>query len=208
MRHFNEDDLTLFESLIKQGEKILSRYQNEKEEDLVNSKEFNDEYDLWRACVFRLFTTHFDLKNDIVFHEIGMNSVLILKKRSPKYVEILLRALKACYSIPYSRISKKKEIVKTTSPMNPEGLQPISININNENTQSQNQSQDMNMLVDLLKNSLAPYQLNELKEIAKQDIPIPEKRSNLIEKIMSFGANVGASILANMLTNPGVIALL
>lgn len=83
-----------------------------------------------------------------------------------------------------------------------------SVNINTTVTQSQKQSQqqsqEVNLLVDLLKDSLAPYQLEELKEVAKTDIPDSEKRKNLMEKILSFGSNVGASVLANILTNPAV----
>ena len=83
-----------------------------------------------------------------------------------------------------------------------------SVNVNTTVTQnqeqSQKQSQEVNLLVDLLKNSLAPYQLEELKEVAKSDMPISEKRQTLMDKILSFGSNVGASVLANILTNPAV----
>ena len=87
-----------------------------------------------------------------------------------------------------------------------------SVNVNTTVTQnqeqSQKQSQEVNLLVDLLKNSLAPYQLEELKEVAKSDIPTFEKRQTLMDKILSFGSNVGASVLANILTNPAVYSCL
>lgn len=87
-----------------------------------------------------------------------------------------------------------------------------SVNINTTVTQNQEQnqkqSQEVNLLVDLLKNSLAPYQLEELKEVAKADMPVSEKRKNLMDKILSFGSNVGASVLANILTNPAVYSCL
>ncbi len=90
--------------------------------------------------------------------------------------------------------------------------QDNSVNINTTVTQSQNQnqkqSQEVNLFVDLLKNSLAPYQLEELKEVAKADMPASEKRQNLMDKILSFGSNVGASVLANILTNPAVYSCL
>lgn len=210
MRKFNEDDVDLFESLINQGENILSRYANEEEEALVNNKEFNLEYDQWRAEVFRLFETHFDLKNDIVFNEIGMNQILIFKKRGASYVEIILRALKACYRIPYHQSKMDKTSNNNLTPMKQETSQPININIHNENkqNQNQNQSQELHLLVDLLKDSLAPFQIKELKEVAQADCPEPEKRQNLINKILSFGSNVGASVLANILMSPQVIGLL
>lgn len=90
--------------------------------------------------------------------------------------------------------------------------QDNSVNINTTVTQnqeqSQTQSQEVNLLVDLLKNSLAPYQLEELKDVAKADIPVSEKRQNLMDKILCFGSNVGASVLANILTNPAVYSCL
>ncbi len=90
--------------------------------------------------------------------------------------------------------------------------QDNSVNINTTVTQSQNQnqkqSQEVNLFVDLLKNSLAPYQLEELKELAKSDLSTSEKRLSLKDKILSFGSDVGASVLANILTNPAVYSCL
>lgn len=112
MRKFDEDDVSLFESLIAKGEKILERYENEQEENLVNSKAFHNEYDQWRTDVFRLFDTHFDFKNDAVFEEIATNMMFIKKKRSAKCVDIILRVLKSCYRMPYKAtkgISREEE---------------------------------------------------------------------------------------------------
>lgn len=206
-RKFNEDDVSLFESLINQGENILVRYHSEAEDNLVNSNEFNSEYDQWRSDVFRLFDTHFDLKNDVVFNEIGMNSIFIFKKRGASYVEIILRALKACYRIPYKTKSNKQQN-NIMAPQKTDSPQSINISISNENKQNQNQTQELHLLVDLLKDSLAPYQIKELKEIAQADCPEPEKRQKLLDKIMNFGSNFGASVLANILTNPAVYGLL
>lgn len=201
MRKFNEEDITLFESLINQGEKILARYKSEQEDTLVSSEVFNSEYDQWRTDVFRLFETHFDLKNDIVFSEIGQNSIFIFKKRGAHYVEIILRAMKACYRIPYN---KKQAKVQTQCPKE-QTQAPVSVNIHNTNNQSQNQTQSLDVFVNLLKESIAPYQLAELKQIASSEAPVEEKRKSLIEKIMGFGSNVAASVLANILTHPEVV---
>ena len=85
-----------------------------------------------------------------------------------------------------------------------------SVNVNNNITQnqSQEQTQGVYLLANLLKNSLAPYQLEELKQVAKADIPTTEKRKSLMDKILSFGSNVGASVLANILTNPTIYSIL
>ena len=200
MRKFNEEDITLFESLINQGERILNRYNSEQEETLVNSKEFNDEYDQWRTDVFRLFETHFNMK-DMVFNEIGRQHILIYTKRGKTNVEIILRAMRSCYRIPYHKTATEKAEPKVMQT-------PVNINIHNENKQSQNQSQELHLIVDLLKDSLAPYQLEELREVAKADVPAPEKRKKLMDKILSFGESFGASVLANILTNPQVIGML
>ena len=204
MRKFDEDEVSLFESLITQGEGILGRYRSEQEVVLVSSKEFNDEYDQWRTDVFRLFETHFDFKNDVVFREIWENRLFIVKKRNAKYVEILLRTLKSCYRIPYKKatITKMKE---ETTPMSANEQQSINININNSNSQSQEQNQkqqqEQDLLVELLKECLTPYQLEELKKITQSGVPVSEKRKNLFEQILSFGNNVGANILADLLAN-------
>lgn len=200
MRKFNEDEITLFESLISQAESILKRYETQDQNELVNSKEFNKEYDQWRADVFRLFETHFDYPKGIVFQEILQNHIFIFQKRSAKYVEIIHRAMEACYRIPYKK--------QSTGADKKDDGQPININIHNENKQSQNQSQEVSLLIDLLKDSLAPYQLEELKEAAQADMPVAEKRKTLFDKIVGFGTNVGASVLANILTNPAVYSLL
>lgn len=84
----------------------------------------------------------------------------------------------------------------------------VNTTVNQNQEQSQKQLQEVNFLVDLLKNSLAPYQLEELKEVAGTDMPVSEKRQNLMDKILSFGSNVGASVLANILTNPTVYSCL
>ena len=84
----------------------------------------------------------------------------------------------------------------------------VSTNVNQAQKQNQEQRQDLHLLVDLLKESIAPYQLEELKKVAIADVPVPEKRKNLFDKIQSFGINFGASVLANMLTNPQITGLL
>ena len=202
MRIFNEEDISLFDSLIAQGESILKLYEEKEVETLAKDKAFNDEYDQWRADVFRLFETHFDFRKDIVFHEVVKYYMWIMQQRSSKYVEIILRPMRSCYRIPYH-----KPVTEKTNADSP-AVSPVNINIHNENSQSQNQSQEFRQFVDLLKNSLAPYQYEELKEIAVADEPVPEKRKKLLEKILSFGSNVGSSVLANILTHPEVFGLL
>ena len=95
-----------------------------------------------------------------------------------------------------------------TANKEPVGKIILNNNITQNQEQTQKQSQEVNILVDLLKNSLAPYQLEELKELAKSDLSTSEKRLSLKDKILSFGSDVGASVLANILTNPAVYSCL
>lgn len=137
-----------------------------------------------------------------------------------QYVSILLRAKKDSY--PVSPRCNVKNVAEDTNALIDSVIEEVKaiglpnskstivskdINITNTLNQNQSQTQNLNVLVDLLKESLAPYQLEELKEVMNSDADKPTKRKNIIDKIASFGTNVGASILANILTNPLVQSL-
>lgn len=84
----------------------------------------------------------------------------------------------------------------------------ISIHTNVKQEQTQNQTQAVNVLENTLKDSFAPYQLEELKEILKTDQPREDKRKSLMEKLKSFGSDVASGVMANILSNPEVISML
>lgn len=84
----------------------------------------------------------------------------------------------------------------------------ISIQTNVKQEQTQNQAQTVNVLESALKDSFAPYQLEELKEILKSDQSREDKRKSMMEKLKSFGSDVASGVLANILSNPEVISML
>ena len=83
----------------------------------------------------------------------------------------------------------------------------ISIQTNVKQKQTQNQAQTVNVLETALKDSFAPFQLEELKEILKSNQPREDKRKSLMEKLKSFGSDVASGVLANILSNPEVLSM-
>ena len=83
-----------------------------------------------------------------------------------------------------------------------------AININNTLSQTQSQNQKItiavNILLDAIKDDLTGKQRKELLAIAKEASSPEEAHKGIMEKLKSFGENVSASIVANILTNPQV----
>lgn len=77
-----------------------------------------------------------------------------------------------------------------------------SISITNNNSQSQTQS--ISVIIDILKDELNGRQLKELKDIIDSNTDEETKRKSLFDKIKSFGSDVAANILANIITNPNI----
>lgn len=86
------------------------------------------------------------------------------------------------------------------------------IQITNNVSQSQNQSQEQNVIINILleavKDELNGKQRKELLAIAENAKDPQEARKGILEKLKEFGADVSASIVANILTNPSVWATL
>lgn len=86
------------------------------------------------------------------------------------------------------------------------------IQITNNVSQSQNQSQEQNVIINILleavKDELNGKQRKELLTIAENAKDPQEARKGILEKLKEFGADVSASIVANILTNPSVWATL
>ena len=183
------------DELIAEGEAIKASI------DLRHKMGKLDEYRVWHQKVTRFLNQ--EVPGDIVIHKFdvavkGFNSNYCSKESFEKVLSVL-KAFQALPKLTEDTYTANKE---------PVGKIILNNNITQNQEQTQKQSQEVNILVDLLKNSLAPYQLEELKELAKSDVPTSEKRQNLMDKILSFGSNVGASVLANILTNPAVYSCL
>lgn len=74
----------------------------------------------------------------------------------------------------------------------------ISINL------SQNQTVNINFIIKAVEDTLTGTQVRELREIVESDGPREGKVKKIFTKLKSFGNDVGANILANVLTNPAI----
>lgn len=82
---------------------------------------------------------------------------------------------------------------------------PLTINNTNQQEQKQTQSITINLFLEAIKDDLTGRQLKELKEVISESGKDKEKaRNGIIAKIKSFGSDVAASIVANILTNPAI----
>jgi len=90
-------------------------------------------------------------------------------------------------------------------------MKNINLTVNQNQTQTQEQSQkqtiDIEQIIDVLKDELTGKQLKELDLIIKEPNSL-EKGKKLTDKLLSFGSNVAAGILGNILINPQIIGLI
>lgn len=105
------------------------------------------------------------------------------------------------------------ELEKLEKPKtaNKSAMNNINLTVNQNQTQSQEQSQkqtiEIEVIINALKDELTGKQLKELDSIIKEP-ESSDKGKKVIEKILSFGSNVAAGILGNILTNPQIIGLI
>lgn len=82
---------------------------------------------------------------------------------------------------------------------------PSSLTINNSNQQEQKQTQSItiDLFLEAIKDDLTGRQIREIKDVISESGSDKEKaRDGIIEKLKSFGSDVAANIVANILTNP------
>ncbi len=85
-----------------------------------------------------------------------------------------------------------------------------SVNVNTTVTQSQEQKQNQHqdvivkILIEAAKDELTGKQWKELLAVAQAAKSPEEAHKGIMERLKEFGANVSASIVANILTNPSV----
>lgn len=84
-------------------------------------------------------------------------------------------------------------------------VEGLNITIN----QSQNQSVKINLslIIESIRDELTGAQLKEIQEIIENKaLETSEKKKTIMQKIVGFGKDVGANIIANILTNPNLYA--
>ena len=81
--------------------------------------------------------------------------------------------------------------------------QSFTINNNNQQEQNQTQSFAINLFVEAIKDDLTGRQVKEIKEVVAESGSDKKKaREGIIAKLKSFGSDIAANIVANILTNP------
>ena len=158
-----------------------------------------EEYSKWLIKSYRFLRTYFENDEYVkVFNNVSKSFMTLEQQQK------LLFILQAFLEYPNIIENKVVEMEKQTSEGN-------KIIINNTNTQSQQQSQQQSIeiLIKALEDQLSVSQLKEIKQVveeAKGDLV--KAKPKLIDKIKSFGENVTSNILANIITNPAIWALL
>lgn len=82
--------------------------------------------------------------------------------------------------------------------------------INNHMSQTQNQSQTQEIAITIflesIKDELTGRQIKEIKEIVEQEEDVNQAKPKIIEKLKSYGGDILSNIIANIITNPTILA--
>lgn len=151
-------------------------------------------YQRWLANAIRLINIKFP--NDKYIQEFEEVSKMDLSERQQTQLLAILESLASLPTI----IPSKKSISKA-------GKEGININFNNTNSQSQNQEQSfaLNLFLEAIKDDLTGRQIKELKQVvADNNDDLEKAKPSIIEKLKSFGSDVTANIVANLITNPSI----
>jgi len=190
------------ELLIKEQEERIPQLKKNDSYFIIYHYEDEDSYINWVEEVKRFLEVYFPKDKHIADFEKFADKERI-SGLSPQGQKRLLAILKAFREHPV--VVEKTNHDKSTSGIN------INTNISNTNTQSQQQSQQQSIeiLIKALEDQLSVSQLKEIKQVVEEAKGDLEKaKPKLIDKIKSFGENVTSNILANIITNPAIWALL
>ena len=183
--------------LIKEGEEFRDSIGDSAHD--IGKIQDSSKYHLWIERVVRYLgqTVPKDISIERFMHYSNQINPIHCSKSS---FEGLLNILRAVEELPDvvtadDLVHRKKDDDK------------ISIQTNVKQEQNQNQTQTVTVLEAALKDSFAPFQLEELKEILKSNQPREVKRKSLMEKLKSFGGDVASGVLANILSNPEVLSM-
>lgn len=141
-----------------------------------------DKFAIWRQKCIRFLVQYFP--KDIIleeFKELDWENKLI-----PSKLFDLVGSLKALRENPV--ICEVKDL--------PNSLNHITINQN----QTQNQTQTFSIILETLKKELRGKDYQEIETIISSNYSKEEKKKKLITKLMSFGENILAGIVATLIT--------
>lgn len=188
-------DITI-DSLIEKGNEILSGNSYIKPPQgflrLYDDYGIKDagEYATWKQRTIRFLSSKYP--QDCYLPELIKQFEEFEKRNcSPSIFNQILGLIKAYKDIPEPVIIQNDE------------QRPL-LEINN----TLSQSQSINIIVDILKEELNGRQIKELRDIIANNTNDESKRKSLFDKIKSFGSDVAANIVANILTNPSILGQL
>ncbi|MBO7610103.1 MAG: hypothetical protein J6S96_07885 [Muribaculaceae bacterium] len=180
------------DSLLNEGRDLKSSLKLNGEIIGWYSFQNEDKYTKWKYTTIRAIECLFPDDNGISRLEDAFKQ-FESHLRSPDEFSQILGILESFNTIP--------KIVPSHKQDNNPVIQVI-------NSQSQFQTQSMQLVVDIINDVLTTSQRKDLKEIIESDTDVESKKKSILEKIKSFGSDVAASILANIVTNPNIIGTL
>ncbi len=182
------------DSLIEQGNNILSgiKYSpsNSGVYRMYSAYTLKDygEYTEWKHKTIRFLSSKFP--QDSYLSELTKLFEEFEKRHNSQSIfKQILGLMQAYKDIPESIVLKDE----THAPL---------VEVNNNISQHQSQTQSLQVIIDILKDELTGKQLKELKEILESKAEVEAKKKSIFDKIKSFGSDVAASIVANIVTNP------
>ena len=149
-------------------------------------------YEIWKQTVIRFLSSNYS--GDRCIKDFENNVSIFEKYYSTKYFDAMLGVLASCETVP---------IIPKTVPSSHEG-KLVNINLTQTQSQSQEQSQILDIFIEAIRDEISGKQLKELRRIIKEEGNTEKTRLKIIDKIKSWGDNIMASIIANIITNPTI----
>lgn len=173
---------------------VMDYYTFPKETDLQH-KEWLEEIRLWTKNHYSSEYENIESLIRSTYHH-----------KTPSLHDTLLSHLKAMAKYPQKKVVMKEEKKETS------GGHVFNITQTQSQEQKQEQSQTQKMLQEVfseaIKDELTGKQQKEIQAILEEhNDNIEEVKPKLLEKLASFGTNVLAGVVGNILTNPAMIGL-
>lgn len=151
-------------------------------------------YEKWKNIVIRFLTASYS--GDRCVKDFEEKAESFSKNFNPNIFDDILGLLESCRAIPILPLVQKAPTSKIDK----------SIHVNVTQSQSQEQSFAINIFLEAIKDEITGRQLKELKSIAQEESNPEKAKSKILEKVKSWGENISASIIANIITNPTIWA--
>lgn len=151
-------------------------------------------YEKWKNLVIRFLTASYS--GDRCVKDFEEKTESFSKNFNPNIFDDILGLLESCRAIPILPSIQKAPTSKIDKS--------VHVNVTQTQSQSQEQSFAIDIFLEAIKDEIKGKQLKELKAIAQEE-PNPEKaKTKVFDKIKSWGGDVLANVVANIVTNPNI----